>query len=116
MTVAFGRMGLAPDVFWSMSPEEFDAAYQGWRDQHDHWDERLGHVAAHFLNLYRDEKQRPEPFDASYFFPHLAPQGTTDSTEIDEDDCGMSEEDLEAELRAMKGTEDPDACGPDYQD
>lgn len=114
MEMAFGRMGLAPDVFWSMSPEEFDAAYQGWRAQQDRWDERLGHVAAHFLNLYRDEKQRPEPFDASYFFPHLAPRDPHVPQEIDEDDCGMSAEELEAELKAMKG--DDDARGPDDQD
>ncbi len=115
MAMAFGQMGLSPDVFWSMSPEEFDAAATGWQAQQARWDERLGHVAAHFLNLYRDEKQRPEPFDASYFFPHLAPQGAQAPTEIDEDDCGMSEDELEAELRAMKG-EDPDARGPDHQD
>mgnify|MGYP003393014344 CR=1 FL=1 len=110
MELAFGPMGLTPDVFWSMSPEEFDAAYLGWKARQDREDWRLGHVAAHFLNLYRDEKERPEPFDAGYFFPHLAaPDAITmgqDPEVIDDEDCGMSEEELVAELRAMKGLDD----------
>lgn len=43
MSMAFGQMGIAPDVFWDMTPREFGAAVHGWselqkRNQRDTYD------------------------------------------------------------------------------
>lgn len=104
-------MGLHPDVFWAMSPEEFEAAARGWQaekeEQRRYEDWRLGRVTAIYLNANRDPSKHPEQFTASDVFPHLRdpnePEPRAEGEEIDEDNSEVTEEELEAQLRAMKG-------------
>lgn len=105
MALAFGQMGLAPEVFWSMSPDEFDAAVRGWEEQQRREEWRLGHIAALYLEVNRDTKRRPEPYTASDVFPHLAP-ASREAPQINDDDCGMTDEELDRELKHMKGQQD----------
>ena len=78
------EFGLTPQIFWSLTPAQFNAISRQFDDSRACSDFGFGTIAATIVNCHRDEKKHPMPFDWTDFYPrwnHLKAEKPKMSTE-----------------------------------